>query len=87
MAPVKEGWLRGGLVVLTVAVAMMCSCCHAARPGGQVGVTLTPSHSVVIEDGSTAVEEYEVCVVDQERTLARGCLTFMARVTTCIVTK
>ncbi|CAM9377201.1 unnamed protein product, partial [Laminaria digitata] len=60
MAPVKEGWLRGGLVVLTVAVAMMCSCCHAARPGGQVGVTLTPSHSVVIEDGSTAVEEYEL---------------------------
>lgn len=59
MALGKESWLRRGLVVLTVAVAVLCLCCDAARPGGQVGVTLTPSHSVVTEDGSI-VEEYEV---------------------------
>lgn len=73
MAPVKESWLRRGLVVLTVAVAVLCSCCDAARPGGQVGVALTPSHSVVIEDGST-IEEYEVC---DGIVLARAPLTFM----------
>lgn len=73
MTPVKESWLRRGLVVLTIALAVLCSSCNAARPGGLVGVTLTPSHSVVTEDGST-VEEYEVCDVI---TCARVPLTSM----------
>lgn len=60
MVPVKAGWLWRGLVILTVAVAVLCSCCEAVRPGGQVGVTLTPSNSVVLDDGKI-VEEYEVC--------------------------
>ena len=77
MTPAKYDWLRRGLVVLTVAVTVLCSCCEAARPGGQVGVTLTPTHSVVIEDGST-VEEYEVCDMYRERASASESLAFMA---------
>lgn len=84
MVPVKEGWLWRRLVVVAVAVGVLCSSCEAVRPGGQVGVTLTPSSSVVLDDGKV-VEEYEVCgnvmwscIAYLRPNLARDYATFMA---------